>query len=115
MGWGNSFVNPIFCLIMGGFRPEEVGRKHPLTAFHRQKQKEGHTQTLKLERLSLEAVSAWAAEMSGLPAARPLAARLFRGTEGNPFFLVEIVKNPFRDGCAAPGGGCLAGAVCPVG
>ncbi len=94
-------------LIIGTYRPEEVGRKHPLTAFQRQTR----THTLALARLSSEAVSDWVAEMSGLgDAARPLGARLFHETEGNPFFLVEIVKTLFETGVLRLEAGIWQGA-----
>ena len=49
--------------------------------------------TLKLRRLTAEGIAALAASMLGEPGRRPeVIARLTRETEGNPFFLVEVVR-----------------------
>jgi serine/threonine protein kinase len=48
---------------------------------------------LKLRRLGAEGIAALAASMLGEPGRRPeVIARLIRETEGNPFFLVEVVR-----------------------
>jgi DNA-binding SARP family transcriptional activator len=75
-------------LLLGTLRPEAVGRRHPLRALQRPLSREGLAQRLPLLRLSAAAAEALVVEMSGAgEAIVPLAGRLYRETEGNPFFL----------------------------
>jgi ABC-type oligopeptide transport system substrate-binding subunit/DNA-binding SARP family transcriptional activator len=86
-------------LLLGTLRPEAVGRRHPLRTLQRQLSREGLAQLLRLPRLSPQAVEALVVEMSGAgAAAASLAGRLYQETEGNPFFLMEIVKALFGAG-----------------
>ena len=86
-------------LMVGTFRPEALGLEHPLLALRRRLTREGLTRPLHLSRLSPEAVEAMVVEMSGAgKAVVPLAKRLYQETEGNPFFLVEIIKALFEMG-----------------
>jgi ABC-type oligopeptide transport system substrate-binding subunit len=84
-------------LLVGTLRPEAVGQRHPLQALQQQLNREGLCQPLRLSRLSAVAVEAMVVEMSGASeAVVPLARRLYQETEGNPFFLIEIVKALFE-------------------
>lgn len=84
-------------LLVGTLRPEAIERRHPLRALQRQLSREELAQSLRLPPLSSEAVEAMVVEMSGVGASVvPLARRLYRETEGNPFFLIEIVKALFE-------------------
>ncbi|MCK4299249.1 MAG: hypothetical protein KAX80_06945, partial [Planctomycetes bacterium] len=84
-------------LIAGTFRPEVIGLQHPLLALRRRLIREGLAKPLRLSRLSPAAVETMVVEMSGAgEAVAPLAARLYQETEGNPFFLMEIVKALFE-------------------
>jgi predicted ATPase len=84
-------------LMVGTSRPEEIEQEHPLLALQQQLKREGLCQPLHLPRLSSGAVEAMIQEMSGAgEAVLPLARRLYRETEGNPFFLIEIVKTLFE-------------------
>jgi ABC-type oligopeptide transport system substrate-binding subunit/DNA-binding SARP family transcriptional activator len=86
-------------LLVGTLRPEAVGRQHPLWALQQQLEREGLAESLPLSRLSPAAVEAMIVEMAGVgETVAPLAARLYRETEGNPFFLIEIVKALFERG-----------------
>jgi ABC-type oligopeptide transport system substrate-binding subunit/DNA-binding SARP family transcriptional activator len=86
-------------LLLGTLRPEAVARQHPLRSLQRRLSREGPARVLHLPRLTSEAVEAMVVEMSGAGnAALPLAGRLYRETEGNPFFLMEIVKALFEAG-----------------
>jgi len=74
-----------------------VGRRHPLRALQRQLKREGLAWLLHLHRLSSEALKAMVLDMSGAgEAVIPLTRRLYQETEGNPFFLIEIVKALFE-------------------
>ncbi len=84
-------------LIVGTFRPEALGRRHPLTSLQEELVREGVASLLNLEALSPQAVEALVAEMSGAgEAVMPLARRLYRETEGNPFFLMEMIRVLFE-------------------
>jgi len=86
-------------LLVGTFRPEAIGLEHPLLALRRRLTREGLAKPLRLSRLSPEAVETMIVEMSGAgEAALPLTERLYQETEGNPFFLMEIVKALFETG-----------------
>ncbi|HUS69335.1 MAG TPA: ABC transporter substrate-binding protein [Anaerolineae bacterium] len=86
-------------LMVGTFRPEAVEEGHPLRALQQQLNQEGVCQTLRLSPLSSGDVEAMIAELSGAgEAIAPLAERLFRETEGNPFFLTEMVRALFEIG-----------------
>ncbi|MDH4208284.1 MAG: ABC transporter substrate-binding protein, partial [Anaerolineae bacterium] len=63
-----------------------------------------------VSRLSSEAVEAVVAEMSGAgDAVLPLARRLYRETEGNPFFLIETIRGLFDTGSLCLEGGAWRG------
>ena len=86
-------------LMVGTFRPEAMGLRHPLLLLRRQLTREGLAKPLRLSRLSPVAVEEMIMEMSGAgEAVAPLAGRLYQETEGNPFFLMEIIKALFETG-----------------
>jgi oligopeptide transport system substrate-binding protein len=86
-------------LMVGTFRPEDVEAGHPLRALQQQLNQEGLCQALHLRPLSSGDVEAMIAELSGAgEAVATLARRLFRETEGNPFFLTEMVRALFEAG-----------------
>jgi ABC-type oligopeptide transport system substrate-binding subunit/DNA-binding SARP family transcriptional activator len=94
-------------LMVGTFRPEAIGLEHPLLDLRRRLTRERLAEPLRLSPLSPEAVEAMVAEMSGAgQAVAPLARRLYQETEGNPFFVMEIVKALFDTGVL-----CLEGGV----
>jgi DNA-binding SARP family transcriptional activator/predicted ATPase len=84
-------------LIVGTFRAEAIGVEQPLRTLRRRLARERLARSARLARLPTEAVETIIVEMSGAgDAAVPLARRLYRETEGNPFFLMEIVKALFE-------------------
>ncbi|MFQ5813768.1 MAG: ABC transporter substrate-binding protein, partial [Anaerolineae bacterium] len=86
-------------MIAGTFRPEAIGLQHPLLAMRRRLTREGLAKPLRLSRLPPAAVEVIVMEMSGAgEAVVPVAQRLYQETEGNPFFLVEIIKTLFETG-----------------
>ncbi|HEX6605902.1 MAG TPA: AAA family ATPase, partial [Chloroflexia bacterium] len=80
-------------LLAGTFRPEALAPRHPLVALQRDLQTEGLGAVQPLLPLPRAAVETMVRELSGnAEAAAPLAARLCDETEGNPFFLIELLR-----------------------
>jgi DNA-binding SARP family transcriptional activator/predicted ATPase len=97
-------------LMAGTFRPEAIGLQHPLLILRRQLTRDGLVKRLRLSRLSPQAVDDMILEMSGADeAVIPLAGRLYQETEGNPFFLIEVVKALFETGTVQLGDGAWKG------
>ncbi len=97
-------------LVIGTFRPEEVGLGHPLLALRRRLVRDGLAEPLRLSRLSSSAVETVVMEMSAAgDEMLPLAKRLYEETEGNPFFLIETVKGLFDSGLMRLEGGAWKG------
>ncbi|MGC9333142.1 MAG: ABC transporter substrate-binding protein, partial [Anaerolineae bacterium] len=98
-------------LMVGTFRPEGLAASHPVLDLRRQLMREQVAKSLRLRRISAADVEALVKEMSGAgEAIIPLAKRLYLETEGNPFFLVEIVSALFELGVIHLEGGAWQGA-----
>jgi len=79
-------------LMVVTWRPEAVSPKNPLAALQEQLVRERLAQVLDLGRLSPSAVESLVVSWSGAgEAVAPLAHRLYEETEGNPYFLIEMV------------------------
>ncbi len=86
-------------LLVGTLRPEETPPRHPLRDLEQQLDRMDLVRVWHLTPLSAEAVTALVTEMSGAgDAVLPLARRLYAETEGNPFFVMEMVKVLFALG-----------------
>ena len=86
-------------LIVGTLRPEAIPPAHPLATLGRRLERDGLARRLGLPRLSAAAVATLIGQLSGDgEGARLLAERLYRETEGNPFYLIETIKALFEQG-----------------
>ncbi len=86
-------------LIVGTLRPEAIPPAHPLATLGRRLERDGLARRLSLSPLSAAAVTALIGQLAGDgAAAAPLAERLYRETEGNPFYLIETIKALFEQG-----------------
>ncbi len=74
-------------LILVTYRPGEMETPHPATSLIQQLLQQGLASRLRLTRLSLEDLTGW---MRG--ASSPLLAAIYRHTEGNPFFVLEVQR-----------------------
>ena len=83
-------------------RPEDTDE--PLAALLRDLEREGRVATIRLARLSASATIDLLQEMVR-EGAESLAERLHEETEGNPLFVVEIVRSLMEQGVAANGRG----------
>ena len=87
--------------LIGAFRDNEVDASHPLTAAIDDMRKAGAVMTnLKLQPLSVEHVQRLVADTvsTSLQEALPLAQLVHARTEGNPFFIGELLKSLHSQG-----------------
>jgi class 3 adenylate cyclase/tetratricopeptide (TPR) repeat protein len=101
-------------LVIGTYRDVELDRRHPLANVLGELRRERAYERVLLRGLSPEAVAALVAAAAGRelgPAERALAAALHRETEGNPFFLHEVLRHLVESGRIAVRDGIWAGPV----
>ncbi|HET8647309.1 MAG TPA: AAA family ATPase, partial [Vicinamibacteria bacterium] len=85
-------------LVVGTYRDVEVGRAHPLAAVLAELQRDALFQRVLLRGLSSEEVEAYIRASAGLDPARELLGAIYQETEGNPFFLAEVVALLVQEG-----------------
>jgi class 3 adenylate cyclase/tetratricopeptide (TPR) repeat protein len=95
------FTGPMALLVVGTYRDSDLGRSHPLTELLADLRREGGVERLALRGLSdpealalVEAVAGH--EMTGDNLT--LAQAVHSETEGNPFFMREILENMIESG-----------------
>jgi DNA-binding SARP family transcriptional activator/tetratricopeptide (TPR) repeat protein len=89
-------------LIVATYRDEETPRAHPLRDVRRRLQQEKSLTHISLSRLPLEAVEALVRHVPELkPELRELAQHLYFESEGNPFFLGEVIRDLVEAGPAS--------------
>ena len=87
-------------LVLGTARSEEISADHPLSALVAALQRSAQVTEIELAPLDSSETAALAGNILGGPLAPALAARLFRETEGNALFVVEMTRSD-RSGAAA--------------
>lgn len=82
-------------LIVASYREEDVSRTHPLRALRRQLERERLMRVVALGPLDAAAIGALVGQLADEDAAQraALAADLLAASDGNPFFLGEVVAN----------------------
>lgn len=81
-------------LVVGSYRQEEVGLGHPLRDLIRALRREGGSGSLMLQPLAGDTVQALVEALSGLGEAAVGPTRtLYAESEGNPFFLLELIRH----------------------
>ncbi len=87
-------------LILGSYRDVELDRKHPLGDVLREMNRERLYNRISLRRLPREGVSAMLRAMFELrnPVSDEFLDLLYRETEGNPFFVEEVMKSLVEEG-----------------
>lgn len=85
---------PARLLFLASYRPMEIGSAHPLRAVVQELQAHGQCQELPLRLLSVEEVEMYlAARFAIAPPLLQAAARLiYRRSEGNPLFVLNIIE-----------------------
>ena len=98
-------------LVVGNYRQSEVGQGHPLLAAVADLTR-GQHRWLLLGGLGQRDVASFVAMAAGAEASEELAAEVYRQTDGNPFFVTEVVRllasqgrlDPAARGAAVLGG-----------
>ncbi|MGH9281005.1 MAG: ATP-binding protein, partial [Acidimicrobiales bacterium] len=89
-------------MIVGTFRDEEVDRGHPLAAFLADARRIAGVERIVLRGLDVPDIAAVVAERgggrAGAAATKGLAAWLRAHTEGNPFFVTELISHLVESG-----------------
>ncbi|GAA4628658.1 helix-turn-helix transcriptional regulator [Actinoallomurus vinaceus] len=78
-------------LIVGTYRSDEVGRDHPLHGTVLELERSGHAERIELAGLSRDEVAAQVAGILGTRPATRQVGSLFDRSEGNAFFVEELV------------------------
>ncbi len=100
-------------LVVGSYRQSEVGQGHPLLAAVADLAR-GQHRWLLLGGLGQRDVASFVALVAGTEPSTELVAEVYRQTDGNPFFLTEVVRLLASQGRldpAARGGGVLGGGL----
>lgn len=90
-------------LVVGTCRPEEVGEEHPLTATLRALRADGLLTEIELGPLDPAATRELAEGVAAREVSEVAARELYRQTEGNPLFVVEMVRSWAARGENGPG------------
>jgi tetratricopeptide (TPR) repeat protein len=78
--------------LLGTYRDADVDRHHPLSRTLAQLSRSPATQRVDLAGLGIEDVARYSALAAGSAPPRGLAAAIWEQTEGNPFFMGEVVR-----------------------
>ena len=84
-------------LLIGAYRTEDLNE--PLTNTMRSLKQDGLLARITLRRLTLEDVTTLIREMAGMESGgEKFSHRLYQDTEGNPFFISEVIRSLFEEG-----------------
>ncbi|MBN1658287.1 MAG: AAA family ATPase [Anaerolineae bacterium] len=79
-------------LVVSAIRQHEVGQDHPLTAFRLELVRSGLLSEVPLSPLDAAETTILATEAAGRELAAAEAAQIYHDSEGNPLFIVEMVR-----------------------
>ncbi len=85
-------------LVVGTYRDVEVDRAHPLAEVVSELRREPHFERILLRGLPQDDVRALIAGLGGQDVPEAFVDAMFRQTEGNPFFLEEILRHLAEEG-----------------
>ena len=85
-------------LVLGTYRDTDLDRRHPLSQALAEMNREDLFLRLPLRGLGEREVGAYIARAAGVEPSRELVRRVFEETEGNPFFLSEVVNLMAQEG-----------------
>lgn len=89
-------------LVVGTYRDMEVSRQHPLSDTLAQLSREPVLQRVLLRGLSQEDTASFIGMMADLRPTQRLAETIYAHTEGNPFFMAEVIRSLLERGELAP-------------
>jgi DNA-binding CsgD family transcriptional regulator/tetratricopeptide (TPR) repeat protein len=78
--------------VVATFRDLDLGRQHPVSRTLADLEREPTCRRMLLERLTAGEVKRFIEATSGVEASDPLVRTVMESTEGNPFFVVEVVR-----------------------
>ena len=80
-------------LVVVTYRDTELSRKHPLSALLADLRREHGVERISLHGLAAESIEAMLGGAAGSPAIVDLAVRIAEETEGNAFYVTEVIRN----------------------
>ena len=89
-----------YLLLIGAYRDNEVGATHPLMLTLEEIQKTGSVvSNIVLDALQMSQVNQLVSDTlrTDIETSKPLAKLLFRKTQGNPFFLTQLLKSLYQE------------------
>ncbi|MEZ4552299.1 MAG: protein kinase [Dehalococcoidia bacterium] len=90
-------------LVVGTYRDTELARTHPLSEALAELNREGGFQRIVLRGLERSEVASYVRQQAGGDVATEIVDRVFEETEGNPFFLAEVVNLMAQEGTLTAG------------
>ena len=103
-----SASDPAALLIAGTYRQTDLGRRHPLAAMLADLRRDRRVERLALGGLDAGAATRLVGSWVGADAAPDLAARVQAETEGNPFFIEEVLRDLVEGGALVRRAGAVA-------
>lgn len=85
-------------LIIGAYRDTELVRTHPLSEALASLNRDGGFLRVSLKGLTRNEVAAYLDQRAGMATSSELVSRIYEATEGNPFFLSEVVNLLTQEG-----------------
>ncbi|HUG14780.1 MAG TPA: AAA family ATPase [Thermomicrobiales bacterium] len=85
-------------LIVGTYRTVDLDRTHPFSAVLADLSRERLSERVLLRPFSIAEAATLVEELTGVPAAPVVIEAIYRETEGNPFFLEEVVRHLGAEG-----------------
>ena len=90
-------------LILGTYRETDLSRTHPLAASLAELRRERKFERIHLPGLDIGAVALLVGNQTGTEVPPAVARAIWEETEGNPFFVEEVVEHLIDRGVAGPG------------
>ena len=95
------FSEPLRLLIVGTYRDTELGRRHPLTDLLADLRRQGGVERISLSGLDAGSVAKYVEEAAGRDlesGEEALPQAIYAETEGNPFFVAEVLRHLVETG-----------------
>ena len=98
-------------LVVGTYRPADVGRKHPLAALLADLRRDRLFERISLDGLDAQHVAELIASHAGHAAPAGVVGAVHEQTDGNPFFVEEVMRDLIETGALFERGGRWASAL----